>query len=76
MLTLLFALGRLLRLLLRLLRLVVGFWTSWRAPGSILSGPGRLRGGFWSVRTPILRDCRVHVRLQCPNALNVAKPQF
>ena len=39
--------------LLRLMSLLVGFLASWAAPELILEGPGRARGGFWSLKTSI-----------------------
>ena len=64
------------RLLLRLLLRLAGFCASWSAPGSILEGSRRVRGGFWSVRASIVRGFCARVRLQCPHALHVTKPQF
>ena len=40
-------LGRIFRLMLRLLWLLAGFCASLSVPGSILAGSGRVRGGFW-----------------------------
>ena len=62
-------LGRLLRLQLRLLSLLVRFCASWGAPGSISGGFGASRAWFWRSKTNIFRSFFAHASLQCEKLL-------
>ena len=72
-------LGRILQLLLRLLSLLAGFGGPRDAPGSILEGPGRVRGRFGRPYGLIFRCFFAPAILQCetsPKGVSYWKNQY
>ena len=72
-------LGRILHLLVRLLSLLAGFGGPRDAPGSILEGPGRVRGRFWRPEGLVFRCFLAPAILQCeisPEGVSYWKNQY